>query len=850
MENSRISRDSGARTPPVQDNPDIFSDDYAIEHHDTVVDGFRPLLDQETALPRASASMRRSLSIGNPIESKTTPTISQPRSSISKGYAALDPQRLSRDGPRGVPLPQRAESLRSSSSAATPYQQQRSNSTSSSSTLTGNVRSQSPFQGASGPSHPYALYPQGVGVDRSLSSRTSSTLRGPPRSESSATRPAHPYGMYPQNVFADPEDGEVSPVDESIPVGFPGHSTDDRFHRRLGPEGEEQDIIGPDGHTEQLPPYTRFPENMAGKGMAIGESESEADVQPLNSNETLIRDTQEQIANATSTDASNRRSGTVEQMESGLPEKSWSEKSWREKRHTRFCSGRFPFWILLLAAGLVLLLAAIIGGIVGGFVAHDHAEAAAASRSIASFRSAHSLIDASTIPTPANLPMLPTGTYGVPLGIPQESQSSCLTDPSQIDTWSCNLANEPHMAPVNLLVNNEMGGMAMAQVINPEAGSPIQYGTQPPQFGPAPLYLVMDLEAPNLGPAYYFQSTYNKTVILDSSMFDPSQKTKRNQNGQNGQNNYYGNQFFHHRNDVSPGDQPWVCFWNSTSVELFVYDTHNVSASAVASLSSMVSASEVPSTSTSSSDTFSPATPTISVSDSSITSAIPVSASSDTPTSSIAISPTTTTLITSAPTAAASTTPGSSPPNIVNSFTSSFSANSENFSPPNPYYPSPPQGFQGSRRRDDSSNSNSNNGNNGNNGNDGNNGNSGNSGNNGKNGNNNDNNSNNNQQGPTFIYPRAVKIEERRLPGIGAPPYCTRMQVLNDGTLGYVQNPDGSQNPWNVYLQESDPNFFPPPSGSGGRVVRREAERDARTGLWILGKRDPGNSCHCEWLSS
>ncbi|KAL9096642.1 MAG: hypothetical protein Q9165_001129 [Trypethelium subeluteriae] len=809
MENSRISRDSGARTPPVQDNPDIFSDDYAIEHNDTVVDGFRPLLDQETALPRASASMRRSLSIGNPIETKSTPAISQPRSSISKGYAALDPQRLSREGSRGVPLPQRAESLRSSSSAATPYQQQRSNSTSSSSTLTGNLRSQSPFQGASGPSHPYALYPQGVGVDRSLSSRTSSTLRGPPRSESSATRPAHPYGMYPQNVFADPEDGEVSPVDESIPVGFPGHSTDDRFHRRLGPEGEEQDIVGPDGHTEQLPPYTRFPENMAGKGMTIGDSESEADVQPVNSNETLMRNAQEQNANATPTDASNRRSGTVEQMESGIPEKSWSEKSWREKRHTRFCSGRFPFWILLLAAALVLLLAAIIGGIVGGFVAHDHAAAAAASKRLVSH------------------------------------------------TTHLSLANEPHMAPVNLVVNgpNEMGGMPMATVINPEASSPIQYGTQPPEFGPAPLYLVMDLEAPNLGPAYYFQSTYNKTVILDSTMFDPSQKMKRNQNGQNGQNNFYGNQYFHHRNDVSPGDQPWVCYWNGTSVELFVYDTHNVSASAVASLSSMVSASEVPSTSTSASEVFSPTTPVVSVSDSSTTPATSGSDSSNTPTSNIGFSSATTTLVTSTPTvSAAPTNPESSPPTIVNSFTS-LSGNGENVSPPYSGYSPPPQGLPGLRRRDDSSNSNSNNGND-NNGNGGNDGNSGNNNKNGNNGNNNGNgngnsNSNSNQQGPTFIYPRAVKIEERRLPSIGTPPYCTRMQVLNDGTLGYAQNPDGGASPWTILLQESDPTFFPPPPpGGGSRVVRREAERDPQTGLWVLGKRDPGNSCHCEWLSS
>ena len=183
--------------------------------------------------------------------------------------------------------------------------------------------------------------------------------------------------MYPQNVFADPEDSDASPVDESIPVGFPGHSNNDRFHRRLGPEGEEQDIIGPDGHTEQLPPYSRFPDDIADKGLSMADSRSGVEVHQLSSNEDLIPNTDGRNANPTLVDASNQRtSRTLEQMESGVAEKTWSEKSWKEKRQTRFCGGKFPCWVLILAAGLVVLLAAIIGGIVGRVLAHEHAKAA------------------------------------------------------------------------------------------------------------------------------------------------------------------------------------------------------------------------------------------------------------------------------------------------------------------------------------------------------------------------------------------------------------------------------------------------------------------------------------------
>ncbi|KAK8192526.1 hypothetical protein M8818_007696 [Zalaria obscura] len=67
--------------------------------------------------------------------------------------------------------------------------------------------------------------------------------------------------MYAQNVVEDTEDEPVEHLGttNAIPVGFPGH--DQPFHRRRGPDGEEQDIIGTDGHSEQLPPYSEYPED-------------------------------------------------------------------------------------------------------------------------------------------------------------------------------------------------------------------------------------------------------------------------------------------------------------------------------------------------------------------------------------------------------------------------------------------------------------------------------------------------------------------------------------------------------------------------------------------------------------
>lgn len=105
-------------------------------------------------------------------------------------------------------------------------------------------------RGTTQPSHPYQLYPQ-----RTYSNATSSTE--PLSSVDIYSRPrgpTHPYAMYTQGT-APSED----PTQPSIPVGF--NSMGNEYRRQLGPNGEEAgDLIGPLGHMEELPPYTRYPD--------------------------------------------------------------------------------------------------------------------------------------------------------------------------------------------------------------------------------------------------------------------------------------------------------------------------------------------------------------------------------------------------------------------------------------------------------------------------------------------------------------------------------------------------------------------------------------------------------------
>jgi hypothetical protein len=70
----------------------------------------------------------------------------------------------------------------------------------------------------------------------------------------------------------------------------------------------------------------------------------------------------------------------------------------------------------------------------------------------------------------------------------------------------------------------------------------------------APSILVTGNDDPIRGPAYFFQKSYDKLVILPES----ASITRRGA-GASGQS------------IVQPGDLPWFCYWNETLLEVFIY---------------------------------------------------------------------------------------------------------------------------------------------------------------------------------------------------------------------------------------------------------------------------------------
>ena len=220
--------------------------------------------------------------------------------------------------------------------------------------------SQSPMSPGEGPSHPYAMYPQNLAMSRTTS--MASTAR--PLSHTTSLRgPAHPYGLYSQNVGEDPPSGNQQ---NAIPVGFPGATSN--FSRRLGPEGEDQDIIGPDGHTEQLPPYSRYPDGVNHKTVAtstlpaIGEQRAEETSPTTPLNTTSPTDVISPITQRSAT----TYPGDTEHQDSNFNEKTWEGKTTKEKWNTKVFG--VPLWFVLLLFVLVVIIAVVCGGVLGSIV--------------------------------------------------------------------------------------------------------------------------------------------------------------------------------------------------------------------------------------------------------------------------------------------------------------------------------------------------------------------------------------------------------------------------------------------------------------------------------------------------
>jgi hypothetical protein len=318
-------------------------DDYDLEAMG-ISDGFRP----------AAADVATG---HNPVPSQVTQQNGRrtppPRPSSITKPRGLDSFALRHDGAMGPSL-QRVSTVTSN---AVPTR------SSSVSTDLPYIRAESPYRGPAGPSHPYQMYPQESRLARTASVATTSTVQVPDRPYNGPGGPTHPYGMYPQNTLPEGEVATAPMV--AVPVGFPGLQND--YQRRLGPDGEEiADIIGPDGHTEQLPPYTQYPDEAfarkARPNVQVPVPVSGAGgigLATRNPEFASQEDLHSPSRQSTRSIMSDQSSHQVNMAALGASEKP-ELKRWQQFARKKAC-GIVPVWAIGLAATVLILFGIILG---------------------------------------------------------------------------------------------------------------------------------------------------------------------------------------------------------------------------------------------------------------------------------------------------------------------------------------------------------------------------------------------------------------------------------------------------------------------------------------------------------
>ncbi|MCJ1427471.1 hypothetical protein MMC29_005374, partial [Sticta canariensis] len=623
----RHSSDSSHQQEPFNrpdplTNPNVFSDDFALDHLPTPPNLSSPDWSSPDRDGLSPSSMsftipRRPLESDQPF-SRTHDRLSTGRSSLEYGRASPVSSRDSR------PLSQSfSRTLGTEFTWDLPKETSRPYRSISGISNFSMPRTQSPYQGATGPSHPYGMYPQDTGLAHSSSSATYSTMRMRERSYTGPSGPSQPYGMYPQNTV---------PEDEAGPAAGPVHPTpgfaglEQPYRRRYGPDGEEAaDLVGPDGYTEQLPPYTRYPNNVPPKNRVSGlrgpTDETTDQSQSTGSEPRTQTGGSQDTLNASPLGDGISRNIVIDDSLTQLnspptegPEPPGEGGHLKEREKwtgsRRICFGRIPLWLVM---GLLFIIAVLLGGVIGGVLgrvkgqsqnSERHEEhripipyvypangfdltnlSNSASETATSMPTTAPAPTAVTATTTATLidavpytsdspipPNLPTGLFSVNLSSPPNISQTCLMDSESGPTWGC---ARGAVLDMNVFLNGEQPVASLTY------NTHYRWGAQPPSFeGESDVMIMKDKDDLAKGPAYFFQKSFDKIVILRENELHPN-TMKRSVNGAREEQD---GRVLEERGDGAaadsgkvpmPTDKPWFCFWNGTILEVFLFVTQN-----------------------------------------------------------------------------------------------------------------------------------------------------------------------------------------------------------------------------------------------------------------------------------
>jgi hypothetical protein len=356
--------------------------------------------------------------------------------------------------------------------------------------------------------------------------------------------------MYPQNTIPDDDSSETH-----IGLGFSGLSQS--YQPASTSSGNELgDIVGTDGHIEQLPPYSRYADNVIAKGDMARIDPQRSTITEESAAPSIIPP-----AEASGSDVELTAVGAG----SGQDEVARKE-GLTEKRRRRTCCG-VPVWTLLILV-TVVILAAVVGGVVGGVVGNQHGQHQAEGATTTVW------LDADPAQTGPSTPSCPTGHYTIPLNQTQQVDA-CVIDSQYSSTWEC-----LDYARLGINIFSSSGSPPLSAVFDDYSVRPqlFRYGPQPPDFNGTSFTMqpYKDKEDDELGVALFFSVLFDKLIIVpDGQLSPPEYMNKRSlaapELAGRGMGSWGDDDDY-----LNIGDKPWYCYWNSTISEFWIFLDQNM----------------------------------------------------------------------------------------------------------------------------------------------------------------------------------------------------------------------------------------------------------------------------------
>ncbi|OAA51635.1 hypothetical protein NOR_00228 [Metarhizium rileyi] len=572
---------SKRRSRRVSVDNDAFSDDEYDLAANTVSDGFRPTADYRQNVPNpdsAPSIVQTQHQVPN-LPQSPPPVAS---SSMKGGVDFNRPPSTSKPPRFHDSLTLRNDGLEAARGGQ---------SSSSNSFAQGDVL----YRGSTQPSHPYEMYHQ-----RTYSNATSTTNPSSGTALDAVRGPTHPYALYTQSTITS-EDSSHQP----IPLGFNG--MENGYRRQIGPDGEDAgDLIGPLGHMEELPPYSRYPEetfqtklatdgeNNAAPGSAVdgigtrtSGSTTAPPIQPIPgaggiglatrnpefSTEDLAGIPQRPGSSIRSSSTSLESDHDINGAARDFTEKP-SPGKWQRTARKKFW-GVVPYWTICLLLLGIVIMGVVMGTVIGTIVTrHNGPKRKGDGKFRNGQQSMRNVEPLSRLPP--GLPPLATGSFALPPMDKSQVPKACIKDLEQSLAWSCDIPFRWYS--MNVTERNgdpENNNYAMnLSPFDPNASKFI-YGSQPPYIPDfMPMQLVKDMVEVNRGPAWFLQVEYNKTVMLREDMLAYPGKANSKRRSDTPESPFPGfdsSRFLKKGLSATAGDQPWICTWPSITLQIFIY---------------------------------------------------------------------------------------------------------------------------------------------------------------------------------------------------------------------------------------------------------------------------------------